>query len=109
MVNCVCPDIAFRASFGFEEAFNFSELCELVLQTCQSLESVLCSLAVAANCGCKYYGQMHKLSRALRQQKVARRGSGERRRGPEGAAGLFSPCHLADDPGEELGIFWRDF
>ena len=94
---------------------------------------------------------MHKLSGALRQRKVAL-GSGERRRGPEGAAGLsdtlqmipgknwvyfglyfglylgvyfglywryiwsivysrsrglFSPCHLADNPGEDLGILWR--
>ena len=25
-------------------------------------------------------------------------GSRERRQGPEGAAGLFRPCHLADNP-----------
>ena len=54
-----------------------------------------------------YYGQMHKLSGgALRQRKMAAGGSGERRQGPVGAAGLFSPCHLADNPGEELCIFW---
>ena len=55
-----------------------------------------------------YYGQMHKLSgRALRQQKMAAWGSGERRQGPKGAAGLFSRCHLADNPAEERCIFWR--
>ena len=41
---------------------------------------------------------MHKLSESTAAAENGGGGSRERRQGPGRAAGLFRPCHLADNP-----------